>query len=436
MDRETKRLVEEFRRSEAGPIENNLIDELVVGELDRQEFLRRASVFGLGAGTVGLLLRYLGEADLAFGAPMPAAKVGGTLRIGSVAYNSKLEPYGLQGGGLARPRWDSRRIPHLDEQQVRGEAVAGDELEAQRRPHGVDLPDPQRREVPQRQDPERRRRRREHQAVPQRQGRPRVLGGAAAEHDRPRGRRQDGAVHGAVPVQAPNNAFPFLVSQTTYQAIIQPAAIAAKPDTWVSSGMIGTGPFRLKSQNKQRAELVRNNNYWGGKPPLDGVVITFYTDPAPMVLALRAGQLDLVLQMSPQQARAFKNNSKYRVYIVAGLVAQHVRDAGRSRPVPRRPRASSGRAHAQPSGHHQPRPARRRRARERHAVLPGIRIHRPVDPPAEAEPRPREGALEGGGQGRPQVHDHDPQPVRRPGLCGRRSGRRVDRRASRSTWTS
>ena len=67
-------------------------------------------------------------------------------------------------------------------------------------------------------------------------------------------------------LKAPNNAFPFLVSQTTYQAIIQPAAIAARPDTWVSSGMIGTGPFRLKSQNKQRAELVRNPAYWGGNP--------------------------------------------------------------------------------------------------------------------------------------------------------------------------
>jgi peptide/nickel transport system substrate-binding protein len=45
-------------------------------------------------------------------------------------------------------------------------------------------------------------------------------------------------------------------------------------------------------------------------------VITFYTNPAPMVLALRAGQLDLVNQMSPQQARAFRNSSKYRVYTV------------------------------------------------------------------------------------------------------------------------
>ena len=76
MDRETRRLVDEFRRDDAGPIENNLIDELVAGDLDRQEFLRRASVFGLGAGTIGLLLRYIGEQP-AFGAPMAPGQVGG-----------------------------------------------------------------------------------------------------------------------------------------------------------------------------------------------------------------------------------------------------------------------------------------------------------------------------------------------------------------------
>ena len=80
MDRETRRQIERYRRDDAGSIENNLIDELVAGELDRQEFIRRAALFGLGAGTVGVLLRYMGE-DLAFGAPAAVAqKRGGTLR--------------------------------------------------------------------------------------------------------------------------------------------------------------------------------------------------------------------------------------------------------------------------------------------------------------------------------------------------------------------
>ena len=67
-------------------IDNNLIDELVAGELDRQEFLRRAAVFGLGAGTIGMLLALHRRAEPAFGAPLAPAKVGGTLRVGTVAY--------------------------------------------------------------------------------------------------------------------------------------------------------------------------------------------------------------------------------------------------------------------------------------------------------------------------------------------------------------
>ena len=297
MDRETRRLVEEFRRNDAGPIENNLIDELVGGELDRQEFLRRATVFGLGAGSIGLLLRYMGE-EPAFGAPMAAAKVGGTVRIGAAAYGRGLEPYQLQESGSlglagipgeyltwTNPKFEVK--PWLATSwkpnagltvwtfQIRkgvkfhnGKTLNADDVVASFR-----------------------------QYLSQKTSQ--ILAALPPNMIEPSGVVKTGPYSVQFRLKSPNNAFPFLVSQTTYQAIIQPAAIAAKPDTWVSSGMIGTGPFRLKSQNKQRAELIRNNNYWGGKPPLDGVVITFYSDPAPMVLALRAGQLDVVQQMSP-----------------------------------------------------------------------------------------------------------------------------------------
>jgi peptide/nickel transport system substrate-binding protein len=79
--------------------------------------------------------------------------------------------------------------------------------------------------------------------------------------------------------------------------------------------MIGTGPFRLRRYvDKRSAELVRNTNYWGGRVPLDGVRITFFQSSAALVLALRAGQVDLVMQLSPQEAQPFRNNSKYIVY--------------------------------------------------------------------------------------------------------------------------
>jgi len=109
--------------------------------------------------------------------------------------------------------------------------------------------------------------------------------------------------------------FPYLLSQTTYQAIIQPASIAAQPGTWVKSGMIGTGAFKLTNYvDKKSATLVRNPSYWGGPAPMDGVKITFYQGSAPLVLALRAGQIDLAMQLSAQEGAPFKNNSKYTYY--------------------------------------------------------------------------------------------------------------------------
>ena len=313
MDRETRRLVEEFRRNDAGPIENNLIDELVAGEVDRHEFLRRAAVFGMGAGTAGLLLRYLGEAQPAFGAPLVPGKVGGTLRVGTVAYGTGLEPYQLQEAGSlglagipgeyltytnnkfqVKPwlatSWKPNKSLTVWTFQIRkgvkfhnGKTLTADDVVASFKQY-LSQKDSQ------------------------------ILSALPATMIDPSGVVKKGPYTVQFHLKTPNNALPYLVSQTTYQAIIQPAAIAAKPGTWVSSGMIGTGAFRVKSQNKQRAELVRFNNYWGGRPPLDGVTIIFYESPAPMVLALRAGQLDLVVQMSPQQSRAFRNSSKYRVY--------------------------------------------------------------------------------------------------------------------------
>jgi len=315
MDRETKRLIEEYRRSEAGPIENNLIDELVGGELDRQEFLRRATVFGLGAGTIGALLRYVGEADLAFGAPAAVAqKRGGTLRVGVTAVGSSFEPYLLrEAGTLALSGIPGEYLTFSNNQlqvkpwlatgwtpnaeltvwtfQLRrgvkfhnGKTMTADDVVASFRQYLTEKTS-------------------------------QLLSAIPLSLLEPSGVVKTGPYTVQFRLKAPNNAFPNLVSQTTYQAIIQPAAIAARPGTWVASGMIGTGAFRLKSYTpNRRAELVRFPAYWGGNPPLDGAVLTFYEGTAPQVLALRAGQLDLCMQLSPQEAAPFRNNSRFKIF--------------------------------------------------------------------------------------------------------------------------
>lgn len=310
MDRETRRHIEEYRRGEAGPLENNLVDELVGGELDREEFLQRATMFGLGAGTIGLLLRYAGEAEPAFGATQGPVQQGGTIRVGIPVFGASLEPYLLnEGGALA-----FAGIPgeYLTFTNPKGQVVPW--LAQSWRPNadatvwtfqlrrGVRFHNGQEMTS------------RDVVASLKHYVSKGSNAGLGPSYDAS-GVSARGRYTVVVRLKSPTGVFPYLLSQTTYQAIIQPASIVAKPGTWVQSGMIGTGPFRLRRYvDKRSAELVRNDRYWGGRPPLDGVRVTFFQSSAALVLALRAGQIDLAMQMSPQEAQPFKNNSRYKYY--------------------------------------------------------------------------------------------------------------------------
>ena len=58
---------------------------------------------------------------------------------------------------------------------------------------------------------------------------------------------------------------------------------------------IGTGPFKLTDYQKDRqAVLTRNEDYWGGKPKVERIVWKYTPDPYAQLLALKAGELDIV----------------------------------------------------------------------------------------------------------------------------------------------
>jgi peptide/nickel transport system substrate-binding protein len=314
MDRETRRSVEAYRRTTAGPIENNLIDELVNGELDRTEFIRKGAMFGLSAGTIASLLAFASEAPAAQAAPARAAvKRGGTIRVGMNHYVGSNEPYKLgAGGSLAfagipgefltfsnnrlevRPWLATGWKPNADATvwtfQLRrgvkfhnGKTLTADDVVASLKQYTGN---------------------KQSQALS-------VFNGILE----PAGVIKRGRYTVEFRLNQPVGAFPYLVSQTTYQAIIQPREFANRPDSWVAGGMIGTGAFRLVRFRDQRsAELVRFAPYWGGPAPLDRVLLTFYESPAAQVLALRAGQVDLVQQLAPQAAAPFRDNSRYAIF--------------------------------------------------------------------------------------------------------------------------
>ena len=310
MDRSTRQLVEAYRRSEAtGPLENQLIDELRSGELDRQEFIARATMFGLSLGTIGLLLKYAGMEGVAFAAN-ERVQAGGTIRVGLPAGGS-LEPYLLNDGGalaLAGIPGEYLTFTNPKGQVVPWLAVSwkankdATEWVFQLR-KGVKFHNGQTmtsKDVV--------------ASMKQYVGAKESNAGLSPFFDAA-GVSAVGQYGVRFKLKSSIGVFPYLLSQTTYQAIIQRASDAAKPGQWVKGGMVGTGPFKLKSLvEKRSAELVRHTAYWGGRPPLDGVKVTYFTGSAPLVLALRGGQIDLAMQLSPQEVQPFKSNSKYKTY--------------------------------------------------------------------------------------------------------------------------
>src|SRR5271165_3168229 len=57
---------------------------------------------------------------------------------------------------------------------------------------------------------------------------------------------------------------------------------------------IGTGPYKLVDyQLNARIVLERNDDYWGGKPPIKHVTFEIIKDPSARVAAIQSGQVDL-----------------------------------------------------------------------------------------------------------------------------------------------
>jgi peptide/nickel transport system substrate-binding protein len=313
MDREERRFLEEFRRSEATPIENNLIDEIVAGDIDRGEFLRRGAMFGVSVGVMSSALALAGEAVAApriHSGAGAARKKGGTVRIGVAKWGSSLEPFKLNhAGSLAVAAIPGEFLTVTDNQlrlkpmlatswkanadatvwtfQLRkgvkfhnGQEMTADDVVANFKVYTGD---------------------KESQALSNFKG---VLG--------PEGVIKKGKYAVQFRLQAPTGAFPYLVSEAAYQTIIQPRSIAK--DGWVKAGMIGTGPYKLKNfTEKVEYNFVRHPQYWGGVPAFDGAKVTTYETSTAQALALRAGQLDIVGAISTLEAQPFVKDKRFQI---------------------------------------------------------------------------------------------------------------------------
>ncbi|KQY57159.1 ABC transporter substrate-binding protein [Nocardioides sp. Root140] len=89
------------------------------------------------------------------------------------------------------------------------------------------------------------------------------------------------------------------------------------------TGYNGTGAFRF-DEWKPNSEISfsRNDDYWGGKPHLDGVDVKIVPDPQAQAAGIRSGQYDLLLGATARDAETFSKDPKYEVLDFEGATQQ------------------------------------------------------------------------------------------------------------------
>ena len=84
--------------------------------------------------------------------------------------------------------------------------------------------------------------------------------------------------------------------------IAQLPVIAPGTGETVGENPVGTGPYMLESWDRgQQITAVRNPDYWGAAPSIDAFTVRFIPDKQTSLAALQAGEVDLVLDILPEQ---------------------------------------------------------------------------------------------------------------------------------------
>jgi peptide/nickel transport system substrate-binding protein len=79
----------------------------------------------------------------------------------------------------------------------------------------------------------------------------------------------------------------------------------------IKENPIGSGPFKVAQwRNGDSIELVRNDEYWGDAPALDGVTFTFVKDPTVALQNLQGGEVQWTDNLPPQQISSLEDSDE------------------------------------------------------------------------------------------------------------------------------
>ncbi|MDR7543089.1 MAG: ABC transporter substrate-binding protein [Armatimonadota bacterium] len=104
-----------------------------------------------------------------------------------------------------------------------------------------------------------------------------------------------------------------------YAGIVSPAAVQ-RLGAEFSRRPVGTGPFKFEEwRANDRISVTRNDDYWGPKAHLDRIVFRVIPEESARMIALRTGEVDMVLVPAPAQLAAFARDPNFTVAQATGL---------------------------------------------------------------------------------------------------------------------
>lgn len=105
----------------------------------------------------------------------------------------------------------------------------------------------------------------------------------------------------------------FLENTIYFMYLIPPKYYQKVGDDGFGLRPIGTGPFQFVSWNKgSSVMLAANPNYWKGRPKIQNVEIRLIPEIATRIAALRAGEIDIAMQLTPDQIPLIKADANLR----------------------------------------------------------------------------------------------------------------------------
>ncbi|MBN1692414.1 MAG: ABC transporter substrate-binding protein [Dehalococcoidales bacterium] len=90
-------------------------------------------------------------------------------------------------------------------------------------------------------------------------------------------------------------------------AMVSREAIEQNGIEWAYTNPISTGPYKLAEYKRDTSlELVRFDDYWGGKPYLDGIKYIYIADATTALMAFKAGEANILTGVSAKYVEDLK----------------------------------------------------------------------------------------------------------------------------------